>query len=184
MKIFTEGLTDEVAALLRNGKIGVIRTDTLYGVVAQAGNELAVERVYHAKGRDETKSPIVLIASLDQLFDKMPGTLEQLVVNGWPEKTSIIIPSEHAPHWIRRKNNTVAYRLPRVESLCRFLEKSGPLIAPSANPEGCVPAMSLNQAVDYFGDQVDFYVDGGAVHDDTPSKLLRVDAEGRVEQIR
>lgn len=184
MKIFTEGLTDEVAALLRDGKIGVIRTDTLYGIVAQASNELAVERVYRAKGRDEKKSPIVLIASTDQLFDMMPESLKRLVVNGWPEKTSIIIPSKHSPHWIRRKNDSVAYRLPRVESLCRLLEESGPLIAPSANPEGSIPAMSLKEAVDYFGDQVDFYVDGGTVRDHAPSKLLIIDAEGRVEQIR
>jgi len=66
--IIAESFT-EIEKMLLSGGIGVIRTDTLYGLVASAGNQVAVERVYALKSRDEKKSPIVLIGSVDQLFD-------------------------------------------------------------------------------------------------------------------
>ena len=48
---------------LKNGGIAVVRTDTVYGVIACADDEMAVERVYSAKQRDPSKQCIVLLAS-------------------------------------------------------------------------------------------------------------------------
>lgn len=102
----------------------------------------------------------------------------------WPGKVSVIMPSVNAPIWIRRDNNSVAYRLPANAELRDLIAKTGPLIAPSANPEGYKPAMNIDEAYDYFGDGVDAYVDGGYVLDDTPSQLLLVRDDGTVERLR
>jgi len=64
------------------------------------------------------------------------------------------------------------------------LKTTGPLIAPSANPEGQTPASTINDAVAYFGDAVDFYVDGGTVTNNEPSKLIRFLKNGAVEVLR
>lgn len=173
-----------VAELLKGGAIGILRTDTLYGVVAAAGNEQAVGRVYAAKERSEHKSPIVLISSVDELFDTPSEHVKALCADVWPGPVSVIIDSEDAPVWIRRGNDSVAYRLPNDPSLLALLEHTGPLIAPSANPEGSPPAMTIEQAEEYFGDSVDFYVDGGAVTLAQPSQLLRVTEDGSVERLR
>lgn len=181
MPIRATNLTDEIAAVLNNGGIGVFKTDTLYGVVARADNEAAVERVYQVKTRTPSKSPIVLIASLDDMFDSLnKAVIEARFPNGWPEKTSIILPSQHAPSWLTRGNDSVAYRIPGNEKLRLFVKKTGPLIAPSANPEGLTPAKTIEEAENYFGDAVDFYVDGGEVTDETPSQLYRFTGEGLV----
>jgi L-threonylcarbamoyladenylate synthase len=58
--------------------------------------------------------------------------------------------------------------------LRKILADVGPLIAPSANIEGQAPAMNIQQAIDYFGDSVDFYVNGGDVVDTRPSKIIKV----------
>ena len=184
MKHFTSINTPEIADLLKAGAIGILRTDTLYGVVADATNEAAVRRVYELKERSEHKSPIVLISSEDQVFDEVSPGITALLGDVWPGPVSVIIPSSHAPLWIRRDNDSVAYRLPNNEDLQQLISQTGPLIAPSANREGEQPATTIDEAKNYFGDAVDFYVDGGEVIDVSPSQLLLIGNSGRVTRLR
>lgn len=167
--------SDDLVATLQAGGVAVIRTDTLYGIVARADDEQAVTRVYDIKHRDQTKSPIVLIADQSQLYDAPADGIVPTLELMWPGPYSIILPGEHAPHWISRDNGSVAYRIPARDDLRYLLRQTGPLIAPSANPEGQPPAATIQQAIDYFGDVVDLYVDGGEVTDTRPSTLLRFD---------
>ena len=184
MRRFTDITDPEIPRLLRAGKIGIFRTDTLYGVLAKADDEAAVRRVYEVKGRSDDKSPIVLVASVDQLFDAPSTEMRQLLDEVWPGKVSVILPSEEAPAWITRGNASVAYRLPNDERLSALLEETGPLIAPSANPQGRPPAMTIDEAIGYFKDAVDFYVDGGPVTDESPSQLIRITESGETERLR
>lgn len=184
MTVFTSVNEPKVAELLNAGLIGVIRTDTLYGVLAKARDETAVKRVYELKDRDQAKSPIVLIRDKMQLFDSIESSISQLLDSVWPGPVSVILPSVNAPLWIRRDNNSVAYRMPDNQDLLQLLEQTGPLIAPSANPEGEIPAINIDEAKQYFGDKVDFYVDGGQVSETSPSQLLLVDNDGKVNRLR
>ena len=184
MRVFTDKHNQDIVDLLKQGGVGILRTDTLYGIVARADNEAAVERVYQLKHRNEAKSPIVLIGLLSQLFDRPDEATARLIDEQWPGKVSIIVPSSASPSWIRRDNGSVAYRLPADETLQSLLQKTGPLIAPSANPESEPPARNIDEATAYFGNKVDFYVDEGEVVDDAPSRLLRVAESGEVERLR
>jgi len=183
MSVDATSFSEIIISLLKGGAIGVLRTDTLYGIVASARNERAVERMYAVKRRTPSKSPIVLIASTDQLFDSYDESTLDRLKELWPGKNSVILPSAAAPAWIVRGNASVAYRIPNDEPLCQLLRQTGPLIAPSANPEGEPPAMSIEEAKRYFGNEVDFYVDGGTVTDDSPSKLYRLQPDG-LERLR
>lgn len=184
MKVFSSVNDAEIARILQDGGVGVLRTDTLYGVVACAHDEAAVRRVYELKGRDDDKSPIVLISSIDQIFDELSVEHTAYVESVWPGPYSVIVPAQKAPVWIRRGNGSVAYRLPDDEDLRSLIKSTGPLIAPSANPQGMQPAMNLRQAKYYFADNVDFYVDGGTVHDSTPSSIIRLDPDGKTTRLR
>jgi L-threonylcarbamoyladenylate synthase len=179
----TKDFDEQVVAALQAGGVGVLRTDTLYGVVARAADEQAVEKVYQIKGRTPSKSPIVLIASVDQMFDTYDVHILEGLHGLWPGKNSVILPS-NGPAWLTRGNNSIAYRLPADAALRELLEQTGPLIAPSANPEGQLPARTVAEANAYFGNKVDFYVDGCSVTDDTPSKLYRLVANGELERLR
>ena len=183
MTVYSSEFTDEIARILNEGGIGVLRTDTIYGIVARADKEAAVDRVFSVKRRTPTKPPISLIGSIDQLFnqydDAVIGRLKEL----WPGKNTIILPSTTAPEWLMRGTNSVSYRLPDNPALVKLIEKTGPLVAPSANPEGEEPAYNIEMAKAYFDDQVDFYVDGGTVMDNTPSNLFRLLPDG-MEQLR
>lgn len=173
----------ELIEKLRSGGVAIIRTDTIYGIVARADLESSVERIYAMKGRTPTKSPIVLIDSRADLYDSYDAVDLEVLKNIWPGKNSVILQSKKAPAWIKRQNNSVAYRLPSDTKLRRLLNGAGPLVAPSANPEGFEPATTIEQAIDYFGDRIDIYVDSGAVSDNTPSKLYRL-LNGKLERLR
>ena len=56
-----------VIETLRTGGIGIIPTDTIYGVVGRAEIEDTVERIYTVRNRDHAKPCIVLIASYEDL---------------------------------------------------------------------------------------------------------------------
>ncbi len=184
MTVFTSVNDPQIARILLAGGIGVLRTDTLYGLVARADSDHAVKRIYVLKGRDDHKSPIVLIDGLDQLYDQVPSDSESLLQSVWPGPVSVILPSRQAPLWIRRENDSVAYRMPDEPALRRLIRLVGPLIAPSANPQGKIPASSLQEAERYFTDQVDFYIDGGPVKDAEPSQLIMIGNNGGVTRLR
>ena len=184
MKQFDSLDNPEIAGILSDGGVGILRTDTLYGVVALASNETAVERVFALKGRDDDKSPIVLIGNKHQLFDAIDQSTKDVLASVWPGPVSVIIPSVNAPDWIQRGNQSVAYRLPDNDVLQNLLNAVGPLIAPSANPQGEPPAMTVLEAIRYFGDNVDFYVNGGQVINPQPSQLLQIQSDGAIKRLR
>jgi L-threonylcarbamoyladenylate synthase len=55
---------------------------------------------------------------------------------------------------------SLAFRLPKKVSLLQLIQKTGPLVAPSANPEKQKPAENITELKKYFGKEVDFYVQG------------------------
>ncbi len=175
------------AEMLRQGKIGVIPTDTLYGLVAAASDEAAVERVYALKGRTPSKPCIILISSLDDLaqFGLAPTEKRRETLSRyWPGPVSIVLAcGPGIPEYLHRGTKSLAFRLPDDTRLQQFLSKSGPLIAPSANPEGLPPATSIEEAAGYFGNHVDFYIDGSS-RLGTRSTLIALDEHDSIKIIR
>ncbi len=169
---------------LSQGGIAVIRTDTLYGILASAYDEQAVDRVYDAKGRNPHKSCVILLDRPESSF----GHTEELSVDidlHHEVPTSFLIDAHDAPNYLLRENKQLAYRVPVEDDLRMLLQKTGPLIAPSANPEGEQPARTVHEAINYFGDLVDVYVDGGEVPTTMPpSRIMRIYPDGSVERLR
>ena len=166
--------THEVQILQRGG-VGVIPTDTLYGIVGSAFSKKAVLRIYRLRKRNMKKPMIVLIGSLAQLwqFGITPDAkLKKLLNYLWPGKVSIVLPCPSPKfRYLHRGTKSVAFRLPRARSLQRFLMKTGPLVAPSANIEGQPPARTIAEAKKYFGTRTDFYMDAGK-RNSLPSTLV------------
>lgn len=79
--------------------------------------------------------------------------------------------------YLHRGTKTLAFRFPKKKSLVNLLEKTGPLVAPSANPQGLPPASTAKEAKAYFGETVDFYISGGKPRK-KPSKIVRISGGG------
>ncbi len=167
-------LTD-IADYFLQGKLVVLPTDTLYGVLAVAKNPEAVEKVYRLKGRNPAKPVIILISEVGDLKKLSVSPTEwqmKYLDKYWPGKVSIILTCETEElRYLHRGANSLAFRLPDDERLRELIKLTGPLIAPSANPEGLAPALNMAKAQEYFGDRVALYVDGGE-RNSLPSTLV------------
>ncbi|MCL4404285.1 L-threonylcarbamoyladenylate synthase [Patescibacteria group bacterium] len=162
--IKTRTLNRSAAIALRNGGVGIIPTDTLYGIVASASSRSAVARVYRLRRRDPKKPSIILIsdqADLGAFGVRLTPAQRDILRRIWPGKFSVIFRVPSGRRYLDRGTGSLAFRLPRALDLRRFLGISGPLIAPSANFEGDPPALTVAEARKYFGDKVDLYVDRG-----------------------
>lgn len=148
--------------------MAVIKTDTIYGLVGQAKRPATVSRIYELKKRQRSKPLIVLIggvADLNNFGVVLTTRQEKIVKHYWPGPVSLIFavaPWQQASlAYLHCGTGKIAFRLPAEANLQALLAQVGPLVAPSANPEGEPPATNIEEARHYFGDGVDYYEDGG-----------------------
>ena len=60
-------VTQKIIKILKNSGIGVLPTDTIYGLVGRALDKKTVERIYKVRKRNPKKPLIILISSLSDL---------------------------------------------------------------------------------------------------------------------
>ncbi len=171
----------KLIAAIKTGAVGILPTDTLYGLVCRAADQTVVERLYKLKRR-EKKPGTVIAASIDQLVElgikrRYLTAVEQF----WPGAVSVEIP--HHLDYLSQATGRQAFRIPSDKTLLALLQKTGPLQTSSANLPGEDPATTLAEAQKYFGDSVDFYVEGGDLSGRAPSTIIRI-IDDAVEIIR
>ncbi len=160
-------LLSEVAEVLRTGGVIAFPTDTSYGLGVNPYNKAAVNKVYKLKGRDFNNPLLLLINDIRQLDelarDVSPNTWK-LIEDFWPGPLTLIL---HANEKLRKfqvgSSGKVGVRLPdnilarAIVSAVEF-----PVTATSANPSGKPSVFSAREVLEYFPDNLDVIVDGGA----------------------
>lgn len=181
MEIFCPG-DAQIAGLLKNGAVGVLPTDTVYGLVCRAADERAVARLYSLKRR-ENKPGTIIAASIDQLVDL--GVKSKYLTPAsylWPSSISVVVPCPELGY-LHLGQKSIAVRIPKESQVTSLLKKTGPLLTSSANQSGEPPANTILEAQRYFGDLVDFYVDAGELSERQPSTIVRL-AGNKMEVLR
>lgn len=177
-------LKDLASDFQKPGTIGVIPTDTVYGVVVRAADPEAVARLYALKHR-EGKPGTVVAASLEQLEELgLKHRYLKAVEQYWPGALSVIIPcADPALAYLHQGKMSLAVRIPAKKELQDLLALTGPLLTSSANHPAEPPATTTTEAKKYFGDEVDLYFDGGDLSDHKPSTIIRI-VDDAIEIIR
>jgi L-threonylcarbamoyladenylate synthase len=184
--------TSKIIEILKSGGVGILPTDTIYGIVGSALMPATVARIYRLRRRNPEKPMIVLVASASdaEQFGIVVDTAEKnIIARVWPGKVSIILPISPGRKselkkfsYLHRKTEALAFRVPKPLWLRRLLEKTGPLVAPSANFEGEPPALTIRAAKKYFRHDVDFYADEGRLVS-KPSTLIAIE-KGKMMVLR
>lgn len=150
---------------LQSGKIIAGPSDTIWGLFACADRPASVERIYELKKRNPAKPLIILLDSAERLFDFGISVTDQqaeYLDSVWPGPVSVIldVPEERQEElgYLHRGANSLAFRVPEPLWLREILAKTGPLVAPSANPEGEAPATNPEEVMRYFGSDIRVFV--------------------------
>jgi L-threonylcarbamoyladenylate synthase len=151
--------------MIKDGRIGVSSTDTIYGIIGSALNKDAVSDIYKLKERENDKPFIVLISSYKDLLGfniKISKKLKSFLKRIWPGKVTVILGCPFDDfYYLHRGKKSIAFRMPKDNWLRNMIKKTGPLVAPSANKSGMEPALTIEKAKEYFGERVSFYIDKG-----------------------
>lgn len=185
MSLILDSLSDpHLPALLAGGAVGVIPTDTVYGLVCLAANKAAAERLYKLKFKQPAQKPgTIIAANIEQLVELgLKARYLKPVESYWPGPLSIVIPNFELVY-LHLGKGSLAVRLPSEKSLISLLEQTGPLLTTSANLTGQQTANSLIEAREYFKGTVDFYVEGGSLAGHMPSTIIRV-IDDEIEVLR
>jgi L-threonylcarbamoyladenylate synthase len=153
---------------LKQGGVIVYPTETLYGLGVEALNENAVKRLFRLKERPQGKPISLLIANeamLEQVVDGIPDLARPLIRAFWPGPLTLIFPAlPILSPLLTGGTGTIGLRLSSHLIATALVRELGrPLTTPSANPAGQSPPVHLTEAQAYFGESVDYYLDGGAL---------------------
>ena len=164
----------DAAAVLMSGGLVAFPTETVYGLGADACNEMAVARIYSVKGRPADHPLIVHVASMDALGEwasDVPEYAIALARDYWPGPMTLIVTrSQLAADFITGGQDTVGVRVPNhpvaLGLLEAFVRAGGKgVAAPSANRFGNVSPTTAQAVCDelsgYLVDE-DLILDGGA----------------------
>jgi tRNA threonylcarbamoyl adenosine modification protein (Sua5/YciO/YrdC/YwlC family) len=168
------------------GRVAVMATDTVYGLIAKATDQSAVLRLYALKDR-QAKPGTVLAADIEQLVGdlKIARRYLKAVESFWPGAVSVAIPINQTAGfgYLTQGKADLAIRIPDNDFVRSLLSLTGPLLTSSANLPGQPTAATVAQAKAYFGASVDAYFDGGDLAGRLPSTVIRM-ADDAIEVLR
>jgi L-threonylcarbamoyladenylate synthase len=179
-------LVDESRAvsLILDGSVGVMPTDTVYGLVAQAADREATARLYALKHR-ERKPGTIIAANIEQLVELgIDKRYLDRISHLWPNPLSVVVPAGDELYYLHQGLDSIPMRIPDNDEFKKILLKTGALISSSANQPHMVPAANAAGAWEYFQNGVDFYVDGGNLSGKAPSTIIRISENGHIEVLR
>ena len=187
-KRLTEKNMDEAAAILRDGGLVGIPTETVYGLGANGLNEEAVAHIFEAKGRPQDNPLILHIPDaswLERYCKDIPLTAYKLADAYWPgPMTMILRRKDIVPDAVTAGLDTVGMRCP-AHPLCRaIIDAAGvPVAAPSGNTSGRPSPTTAQHMLEDMDGKIDAIVDGGPCSvgvestiidlTETPARLLR-----------
>lgn len=159
----------ELLKTLKEGKIAIIPTDTVYGLVGDATNESVIKKIYEVKKRDKNKPLLILVSDLEMLKDyiKSLNALEEKIINKfWPGPLTILLSkNENVSNTLTSNKDSVGVRLPDKEDLRCLISKFGkPIIATSANITGKETITNVSELESAIKDNVDLIIDDGTIN--------------------
>jgi L-threonylcarbamoyladenylate synthase len=158
------------AEALKNGKLVIMPTETVYGLAADATNKAAVKKIYSAKDRPSDNPLIIHIADISQISlvaREFPRSAQLLAERFWPGPLTLVLPKAEGVHdEVTGGLDTVAVRMPAHPVALSLIRKAGiPIAAPSANRFMKLSPTRPDHIDAVLAKKVEMVLDGG------PSKI-------------
>ncbi len=152
-----EAVIKQAADILKSGGLVIIPTETVYGIVANAMDQRAVERLAAVKQRPKEKPFTLLVAGKEAAEDfaqDISASCYRLMDRFWPGPLTLILKS--------KDGKKVGLRMPDHPLALKIIAQFGfPLACPSANLAGKPAPVDFSEAMKDLGGLVDLAIDAG-----------------------
>jgi len=181
-------VVEESYRVIKNGGVVVGPTDTVYGVFSDVYSDEYVERVYSVKQRRKDKPLPILASNIDaveeivSLNDKLRSFLKAV----WPGPITVVFNNVDCSLFSKLlcRDNSVALRVPAAPFPRKLAEMNGGFITgSSANLSGRPSPLRVEDAIKYFGDKINLYVDSGEAPLKVSSTIISI-MNGKIALIR
>ncbi|SFS94605.1 L-threonylcarbamoyladenylate synthase [Sphingobacterium wenxiniae] len=175
---------------LKSGGLILYPTDTIWGIGCDATNEAAVEKIFVLKGRDKSKSMIVLLHNDNQLMsyaNDIPEVAYELIEYTENPLTIVYSNAKNLAKNILAEDGSIGIRIvkhPFCEQLLQRFRK--PIVSTSANISGQSSPKGFADIDDSIKETVDYVVSYGQElkGNGKSSTVLRLDPSGKIEFLR
>ena len=179
-------LIQEAADIIKDGGLVAFPTETVYGLGANGLDEVAVSKIFKAKGRPQDNPLILHIHSMEGIKDlvtEIPDLSIRVMEEFWPGPLTILFKrSSKVPDIITAGLDTVALRMPKNDIALGIIRASNcPIAAPSANTSGRPSPTSSDHVIQDLMGKADMIIDGGTTGIGLESTVL--DLSGDIAMI-
>lgn len=160
-----KNIISECAIALKEGKLVVFPTETVYGLGANALDSEAVKKIFIAKGRPQDNPLIVHISEIEEIKDVtkyIPDIAYKFMTKFWPGPMTLILPkSDKIPETTSGGLDSVGIRMPSNVIARELIRQSGvPVAAPSANISGRPSPTDMERCIEDLNGKVDYILGG------------------------
>lgn len=171
----------EAVKFLKEGKIIVYPTDTLYGLGCDALNEEAIKKIFEIKKREEKKPLSVIVKDIDEIkkYASIDEYQERIASNVFPGPYTLIFSgAKIVPSIITAGSSNIGIRIPDNE-ITKLLSENfeNPIVTTSVNVSGNDPLSDPFRIVEEFKSAditPDLILDGGKIKNPNPSVVIDV----------
>lgn len=175
---------------LKDGKIILYPTDTIWGVGCDATDQQAVNRIYQLKKRVESKSMIVLLDNADKLkeyISEVPEITMDLVDSVDSPLTVIYQGAKNLAKNVIASDGTIAIRVTNDPFCKELIAQFGkPIVSTSANVSGTRDPITFTQIPMVIKKGVDYIVDHNRdrIVKAKASRIIKLEPNGEFTVIR
>ena len=183
-----EKIAKEAIEVIKMGGIVIAPTDTVYGIIADALNEKAVEKIYEIKKRKKSNPLSILVSNKDMLkkvVKKVSLEEEKIIDKFFPGAITLIFEkNKQIPDIVTSGLDTVGIRMPNDKFLLKVIELLGsPIVATSLNLAGEETKTNLDNISKEILNNVDYVIDNGNTKIGVASTVAKIDGK-KVEILR
>lgn len=172
----------EAVALLEQGRLVALPTETVYGLAGDATNGRALSSIFSTKKRPQFNPLIAHVNGIEmaERYVEIDFLSRQLMEAFWPGPLTLVLPlkAQHDIHPLTTAGlNTLAIRFPdsRFAEIVQCFGR--PLAAPSANQSGRLSPTSAEAVFASLGESVPLILDGGATRIGLESTIVKICGE-------
>lgn len=173
---------------LEGSKVVAVPTETVYGLAANALDEVAVKKIFEIKKRPLIDPLIVHVHSSDQIafYAELNQLAKKLIKEYWPGPLTLVLRKKSKiPNLVTANLSSVAIRSPQHPTFRKLLKALPfPIAAPSANPFGYISPTQAIHVQRSLGDKIRYILNGGHSELGIESTIIDVQDENKPTILR